>query len=974
MPKFNFMKKIIMLMVVFLSLQVNAQKDPLQTKDSIAQGKWVDSILKTMSVEEKIGQLFMVAAYTNKDAAHEKYIRDLITKHHIGALIFFQDQAVKQVELTNQYQSLSRVPLLIGIDGEWGLRMRLKHTVAFPYNMALGAIRNDQLLYDMGKQMGKHMKREGVHINFAPVVDVNTNPLNPVIGNRSYGEDPYNVTKKAIAFTKGIQSEGIMACAKHFPGHGDTAQDSHKTLPSVAHDTVRLDSIELYPYREIFKEGIGSAMVAHLSVPALEPNSDLPSSLSYNVVTKLLKEKMGFKGLIVTDALNMKGSADFASSEEINLQAILAGNDLLDVPLEVVKSIQLFKKAYAKGTLTEERLNESVIKILKTKYWVGLHHMEPLKVDDLMEDLNTVEDDLMNRRLVENSITLVQNNNDVLPIKNLDKNKVAYVKLGEHNNSSFVNRLNDYTKVDVVTAPSAAEYVKKLKGYQTVIIGFHTTLGAYANYKMDNSELLIIEEIAKQHKVILDVFASPYSLLNIKSYKDIDGILVSYQNTDLSQDVSAQMIFGALDIKGALPVNIKDDFKVGFGLHEAGINRLGYSIPADVGLDLEKLQRIDSVATIVMDSAMAPGMQVLVARHGKVVYRKSYGYYTYDEKKKVDNNSIYDLASVTKILGGLPMVIKAEEEGKFDLDAPLADLMPVLKGSNKDTITVKEALSHYARLKPYIPYYETMVEGEDNTPMSKYFSKSPSSKFSIQVADHLYLRTDYRDSIYKLIAEAPQRDVLEYKYSGLPFYLFKEYIERVYGKPFDQLDYEYFYGPLGATTLGYNPLKTFPKSRIVPTEKDEFFRHQLLHGTVHDEGAAMMGGVSGNAGLFGSSNDVAKMMQMYLQKGYYGGKSYFKPESFDKFNRRYFEKEGVRRGLGFDKPQLDESMATCGCVSFKSFGHSGYTGTYTFADPETEIVYVFLSNRVYPTRENNKLGDADIRTVVQGLIQEAIVD
>lgn len=967
------MKKLAVLILVLLTVQVSAQKDPLQTKDSLAQNRWVDSIMKTMTLEEKIGQLFMVAAYSNKDEEHYKFISNLVEKHHVGALIFFQDQAVKQAELTNRYQSLSRIPLLIGIDGEWGLRMRLKNTVAFPYNMALGAIRNDQLLYQMGKQMGQHMKREGVHINFAPVVDVNTNPLNPVIGNRSYGEDRFNVTRKAIAFTKGIQSENIMACAKHFPGHGDTATDSHKTLPSVNHDTIRLDSIELYPYREIFKHGIGSAMVAHLSVPALEPKVNLPSSLSHNIVTGLLKEKMGFQGLIVTDALNMKGSADFASSEEINLQAILAGNDLLDVPLNVVKSIQLFKKAYNEGTLTEARLDESVRKVLKTKYWAGLHNYEPIKIDNLMEDLHKVEDDLLNRRLVENSVTLVQNKNDVLPIKHLENNKVAYVKLGKNSNTTFVKRLNDYTKVDVITGNNISEISSKLKGYNTVIIGFHTSLGAYASYKISEAELLIIEEIAKNHKVILDIFASPYGLLNIPSYEHIDGIMVSYQNTALAQDVSAQMIFGALDIKGALPVNIKDDFKMGHGLQLPGIDRLGYSIPEDVGLDPKKLQRIDSVAEVVIDSNMAPGMQVLVARHGKVVYRKSYGYYTYDEKKKVDNNSIYDLASVTKILGGLPMIIKAEEEGKFDLDQPLGALMPVLDGSNKDTVTVKEALSHYAKLKPYIPYYMTMVEGRDNTPMKKYFSRTSSSKYSVKVADELYLRSDYQDTIYKLIAEAPQQESLEYKYSGLPFYLFKDYIERAYGKPLDQLNYENFYGPLGANTIVYNPLNKFPKSRIVPTEKDEFFRHQLLHGNVHDEGAAMMGGISGNAGLFGTSNDVAKMMQMYLKKGYYGGRSYFKPESFDKFNRRYFEKEGVRRGLGFDKPQLDESMATCGCVSFKSFGHSGYTGTYTFADPETEIIYVFLSNRVYPTRENNKLGEADIRTVVQGLIQEAII-
>ena len=852
--------------------------------------------------------------------------------------------------------------------------MRLKNTVAFPYNMALGAIRDDKLIYDMGVLMGQHMKREGVNINFAPVVDVNTNPLNPVIGNRSFGEDKKNVTRKATAFMQGLQSQGVMACAKHFPGHGDTDQDSHKTLPSVSHDTIRLDTLELYPYKKVIDQGIGSVMVAHLSVPSLEPRENLPSSLSHNIITGLLKEKMGFKGLIVTDALNMKGSANFSSSEEINLQAILAGNDLLDFPLEVEKSVARFKKAHSSGTLSDERLNESVRKILKTKYWMGVHEFEPLSTENLMSDLNRPEDEVMNHKLVEHSITLVRNKGEILPIRDLDQKRIAYVKLGTHINSAFVNRLNDYTQVDVIESKNLSQLSQKLKNYNLVIFGFHTSLGAYADYRIPDEDLKILNSIAVSHQVILDVFASPYSLLKIDDFENIEGVVVSYQNTELAQDISAQMIFGALDYKGMLPVNINDDFKVGYGLYQEGIQRMGYSVPEAVGLDRFKLNRIDSIAREVIDSSMAPGVQVLVARRGKVVYLKSFGYYTYEKKKRVDEESIYDLASVTKILGGLPMIIKAEEEGRFSLDSQLGELMPVLKDSNKDTLTVREALSHYARLKPYIPFYETMVEGDDSKPMKKYFSNSQSDKYSIRVADDLYLRTDYRDTIYKLIAEAPQREELGYKYSGLPFYLFPYYMELEYGKSLDELNNAYFYAPLGATTLSYNPLNKFPKSRIVPTEQDDFFRHQLLHGNVHDEGAAMMGGVSGNAGLFGTANDVAKMMQMYLQRGYYGGRSFFKPESIDKFNHRYFQEAGVRRGLGFDKPQLDEAMATCGCVSFKSFGHSGYTGTYAFADPDTEIVYVFLSNRVHPTRENNKLGEADIRTKVQALIQEAIIE
>jgi len=831
------------------------------------------------------------------------------------------------------------------------------------------------LIEQFGDHLGKHLKRLGLHVNFAPVVDINTNPKNPIIGNRSFGEDKFNVSQKAISFTKGLQSNHVIACAKHFPGHGDTSQDSHKTLPTVDFSASRIESVELYPYRELFKAGLGSIMAAHLSIPSLESNAQLPTSLSYNVVTKIAKEKMQFKGLIFTDALNMKGASNFAKPGDIDLQAFLAGNDILVFPENVPAALVKIKGAIKNNKLSMERLDHSVRKILKAKYWVGLNDYKPVDLNNLSEELNTEEDEVLNYKLVKNSITLVKNKEGTLPIRDLVNNKIAYVKLGKNDNTTFIKRLNDYVQVDVISAKNLDELLRKLKKYNTVIVGFHTSLGAYASYNIPEEDLIKLQSIAREHKVILDIFASPYSLLQLKSYTNIDAVMVSYQNSALVQDISAQMIFGALDIKGKLPVNIKEEYSVGFGLHLSNIKRLGYSIPEEVGMDSQKLNRIDSIAEVVIKEEMAPGLQVLVARRGKIIYRKNFGYYTYDTKRKVTDNSIYDLASVTKILGGLPMIMKAEEDGKFTLETTLGEMMPVLKNSNKDTLTVKESLSHYARMKPYISYYNALVEGENNKPMPQYFQPSRSGNYSIHVAENLFLRKDYLDTIYQLIAEAPQREELKYKYSGLPFYLFKDYLEKQYQQPLDKLDDTYFYAPLGATTLTYNPLKKFSKSQIVPTEKDDFFRHQLLQGYVHDEGAAMLGGVSGNAGLFGNSNDVAKIMQMYLQNGYYGGRTFLKPETIDKFNHRYYEEDGVRRGLAFDKPQIDpKEKATCGCTSFKSFGHSGYTGTYTFVDPDSEIVYVFLSNRVYPTRKNNKLGKEDIRTKVQGLIEEAIIN
>lgn len=967
-------------LIVFLFLTgslLHAQNiDPLIKLDSRAQQRWVDSIMRSMTLDQKIGQLFMVAAYSNKDIKHEVALDRLINKYGVGGLIFFQGTPQKQAKMTNRFQSFSKIPLLIGFDGEWGLNMRLNDTYRFPWNMTLGAIQDHKLIESFGKHVGRHAKRLGIHVNFAPVVDVNTNPKNPIIGNRSFGEDPENVTQKAMAFIRGMQSEQVLANAKHFPGHGDTDTDSHETLPTIPFTNERLDSIELYPYKRLFDTGLGSIMVAHLSVPALETDADLPSSLSKNIVTDMLQKKLGFEGLIFTDALNMKGASNFSTPAEINLEVIKAGNDVLLMPNDIEGTFEKIRQALANGMLTEDRIDHSVKKILKAKYWAGLYEYDPVVEENLVEDLNTAYDDVLHQELVRNSVTLIKNSKTIFPVKDLVKNKIAYVKLGDSDNSMFVERLNDYTQVDVISGDKLDAIIKKLKPYNLVIIGYHkSNANPWKDFKFKNQELVWLQEIARQKKVILDVFASPYSLLDIKTFTNIDAIVVSFQNSKIAQDVSAQLLFGAGQTKGKLPVSINTNFKVGQGYVSQDLRRLTYGFPERVGLSSGKLQRVDSIAHVILAEKMAPGLQVLVARKGQVVYRKSFGYHTAEKKREVKNTDIYDLASLTKILGGVPSIMKAHEDKKFTLDSKLGRLFPYLKNTDKDTITVRKALSHNGRLQAWIPYYISTLDSITKKPLKEFYNVRKTKKYGIQVAENLFLRTSFKDSIYKMIADSPLREKNGYKYSGLIFYLFKDYIERQYGKGLDEFNDINFYKPIGATTLTYNPLKKFTQNRIVPTEIDKFYRKQLLHGYVHDQGAAMLNGVNGNAGLFANANDIAKMMQLYLQEGFYGGKQYFKKETISTFNKRHFEQDSVRRGLGFDKPQIDpEIKATCGCVSPKSFGHSGYTGTYAWADPQTKLIYVFLSNRVYPTAANDKLVKQNIRTEVQRLVQEAIID
>ncbi len=944
-----------------------------QENSTITQEKWVDSVYNQFSFEEKVGQLFMVAAYSNKNEAHNKSIDDLISKYKIGGLIFFQGGPVRQATLTNRYQSQSKVPLFIGIDAEWGLSMRLDSTYRYPWNMTLGAVQNMSLIEKMGKQMGQQSKRMGIHFNFAPVVDINTNPKNPIIGNRSFGEDKFNVAERAVALIKGFQSEGLFATAKHFPGHGDTSSDSHHTLPVVKFDKKRIDEVELYPYKELIKNGLSSIMVAHLDIPSLEPRKGYPTSISYNVVTDILQNDLGFNGLIFTDALNMKGASNFKQPGDIDLEAFLAGNDILLFAENVPLAVEKFKVAFNEGKLSEERIAFSVKKILNYKYKAQLYCYEPIEIKNLVEDLNKPEFDALNFDLYENAITVLTNKEKIIPIKKIEKEKIAYVSIGNDYSDTFINSLNKYTDVTEIKSDNLDKLLVLLEDYTKVIISYQKADGAWKNHDLSFKELLWIDRVSKQNKTIVTFFTKPYSLLNIKNFSGIESVVLAYQNNDFAQISAADIIFGSKSAKGKLPVSINDDFNVNDGIITQNLNRLGFGVPENVGMNSAILSKIDTIANYAVSKKMTPGAQIIVARKGVVVYQKSFGYMTYENKDKVENTNLYDVASLTKILSTLPNLMVQYEKGKIKLDTKLSTMLPLFKNTNKENITFLDLLTHQARLKPWEPFYKATLDSL-GFPSDKYYKKSFSDEFPIQVSENLFLRRDYNDTIMKVIADSDLLPKKEYKYSDFSFILMKEYLERITSKKLDVLAEDNFYSYLGASSMMYNPLRKFDMRYIAPTEIDDYYRHTTVQGYVHDMGAAMQGGVSGHAGIFSNALDVAKMMQMYLQKGSYGGHQFFTEETLNAFNKCYFCKEGNRRGLGFDKPQLGEAGPTCGCVSLTSFGHTGFTGTIAWADPEKEIVYIFLSNRTYPEAKTNNLSRNNIREKIQEVIYEAITD
>ncbi len=969
------MRHIFLTLLLFSQYCLYAQNtpNPLLSEDIEAQKQWVDSVYATLSLKEKIGQLYMVQVMSNQDETVKKSIVDLIHKHHIGGIIYSKGGPNRQARLNNELQAISKLPMLIGMDAEWGLSMRLDSTYAFPYNMALGAIKDNALVEQTGRHIGEHCRRLGVHFNFAPVVDINTNPKNPIIGNRSFGEDRNNVTEKALAFMKGMQSAGVLANAKHFPGHGDTSSDSHLTLPTINFDAKRIDSVELYPYKELIRKGLSSVMVAHLNVPSLEPMEGYPSSLSKHIVTDILKDSLGFKGLIFTDALTMKGAADFNDTGAIDLAAFMAGNDVMLMSENVGIGVEKLLEAYKKGDITEERLAHSVKKILMAKYKVGLHNYEPVGLYGLAKDLNRTSDDLLQEELFENAITVAKNKDDLVPFTRLETKRIAYVKMGDDDGSHFFNTLRKYTKVHQIADDNLGGLLKKLQSYNTVVIGFHrSSANPWKAHKFSDEELVWLYEISRVHHVVLDIFTKPYALNDLKTIENIESIVVSYQNSKIAQEKSAQLIFGAIAAKGKLPVSISGFFTAGEGIENNAIKRLGYSLPESVGMSSEKLKKVDSIAKVAVDSMMTPGIQLLIARKGKVIYNKNFGKHTYTGNEKITFEDIYDVASLTKIVATLPLVMELEEKGILSLNSPLAQLLPEYKGSNKEAITVKQMLSHYARLRPWEPFYYHTLDSITKRPSSKYYRTERSKKFNIEVSKKLFLRSDYQDSIQKIIRESELLDRLKYRYSDFPYYILKKFIETHYDKRLDELVQTHFYQSLGANYTMYNPYRKISNTHIVPTEVDDYYRHVKVHGYVHDMGAAMQNGVGGHAGVFSNANDIAKIMQMYLQKGFYGGKRYLKPKTIDKFNTCYFCEKDNRRGVGFDKPQLDEEGPTCGCISMTSFGHSGFTGTYAWADPEEEIIYVFLANRTYPNAGKNLLLRKNIRTEIQRYIYEAI--
>lgn len=967
------------LILLFTFLNLNFQNPTVPTINETLQKEnaWVEATFKTLSLDEKIGQLMWIRAHSDKGPDHVKKVKKLITDYHVGGLTFFQGTPEKQAELNNEFQALSKIPLIISMDAEWGLGMRMKKsTISFPNMLTLGAIQDNRLIYDMGKEIARQCRRLGVHVNFGPVADVNNNAANPVINYRSFGEDRYNVAAKCYMYMRGMEDHDVLACAKHFPGHGDTDVDSHYDLPLIKHDMNRLDSIEMFPFQVLFEQNIGSVMVAHLAIPAIDDTKNFPMTLSRKAVTTLLKDSLHYNGLVITDGLGMQGVNKHYGNGEVEARAIAAGNDVLLLPQDVGAAFRQIKAFLLDGRIDEVEFDASVKKNLRYKYRLGLTNPQRVEVANIRAELNTKNAYALKRKLLKNALTVVRNKSDLIPLQNIDKTSIAALAIGTSFKPEFQKTLNKYKTIPCwqtgkeMSTSKQQSYLAKLKNYDQVIISLHGMVQSGSkNFGLHQSSIDFINVLNRQTKVILVVLGNPYSL---KNFDSIENILVTHEPGQMVEDLAAQGLFGAFSMNGRMPVTASLKSQFGMGETTKDLMRMGFALPEEVGINSDTLAKIADLTKKVVDSMAAPGGVVLVAKDNKIIYQNAFGKHEYKKGLSTKEDDIFDLASVTKIAASTVAVMKLVDEGKLDLTQPIKKYIPALDTTNKGNLTLLDMMTHHAQLGAWIPFFEETITSKKK-PMYKYYRKTRSADFSIQVTDKLWLKNDYQDSIWYKIVNSPLRNQRKYVYSDLGFIITAKIIENVTQMPLEDYVQAAIYKPLGLQNITFRPLEKFDKERIPPTDNDRYWRQEKVQGHVHDMAAAMMNGVGGHAGLFGTANDLAVVMQMLLNGGYYGGKQIISTQTVRQFTSRCADCS--RRGIGFDMkeklPNKSQNMSQL--ASERTFGHLGFTGICTWADPNQNLIYVFLSNRTFPSwKGRNILGRNNYRPRIQDVIYESI--
>lgn len=956
--------------------------------------QWVDSVMNKLTLKEKVGQLFIYTIAPVDTKRNQILLKDAVDTYKVGGLLFSGGKMQSQAELTNQAQRMAKIPLMITFDGEWGLAMRLRGTPVFPRNMVLGCIQDNRLIYEYGREMARQCRQLGVQVNFAPVADVNINPKNPVINTRSFGEDPVRVADKVVAYASGLEGGGVLSVCKHFPGHGDTDVDSHKALPVLPFTRERLDSVELYPFKEAIRAGLSGMMVGHLQVPVIEPVGGLPSSLSRNIVYDLLTEEFAFKGLIFTDALAMKG---VSGNGNVSLQALKAGNDMVLAPRNLKEEIAAVLEAIEKKELTREDIENKCRKVLTYKYVLGLSKKPFVQISGLGQRINTPQTRDLIRRLNLAAVTVLNNKDQVLPLHADKAHEIALLEVGDAGETNaLAEQMSQYASlVRFRLRPGMAEVENKklrdsLATYQRVIVAVsEQRLAPYQPF---------FAKFAPKNPVVYLFFTPGKMMMQIhRAVSHASAVLLGHSPNEEVQRRVADVLFAKASADGRLSASLGGLFKAGAGVTITPKTPLHF-IPEEYGLSSSILHRIDSIALDGIRQGAYPGCQIVVLKEGHVMVDKTFGTHTGKGSARVQPTDIYDLASLSKTTGTLLALMKLYDKGRFNLTDRISDYLPFLERTNKKDITIQELLYHQSGLPSGIVFYreaidEDSYEGRLFMPRKdarhplqlgtstwanpkfafkkEYVVSSKTEDYTLQICDNLWLNPSFFKEIERKIVEAPMKPKT-YRYSDIGFILLRLIVEKLSGMPMDIYLQREFYDPMGLGRTGYLPLHRYPKSEIVPSSIDRFLRKTTLQGFAHDEATAFQGGVSGNAGLFSNAREVAQVYQMLLNGGELNGRRYLSKETCQLFSTSVSKIS--RRGLGFDKPDVQNpGKSPCGShAPAKVFGHTGFTGTCAWADPVNGLVYVFLSNRIYPDVLNRKLGRLKIREQIQDVIYEAM--
>lgn len=977
------MKKLFFAICILMTaVAAHAALPPLLSRGRTAAGqRWVDSVMATLTPRDRAAQLVFTTVDARNVTEAQPVLKRRLGDLGCGGILFSQGSLDNHARLNDYSQSVANVPVLVTFDGEWGLSMRIPQAPRFPKNMALGAIADPALLYDYGREMARECRRLGVQVNFAPVVDVNSNPANPVIGTRSFGSDPARVAALATAYARGLEDGGVQAVAKHFPGHGDTNTDSHKTRTVVKHDRNTLQAVDLLPFAQMIDSGISGMMVGHIVVPALDPKN-IPASASHKITSDLLRDQMHFSGLTYTDAMGMKGS--FNQGRGNAVESFLAGADVLLGSDNPSRDINALTAAVKSGRISQDEIDRRCRRLLEYKYALGLDTVASASTPGLAADINSAAAEAVNRRLSAASITALHNRNGLLPLSVDDRSTMAIVVIGNDSDGDFSDICRRYRRADFYHIANG----QTISAAQLKSIAAHDVVAVAVLDRHDQAAVTALRQLADHcPNLAVALVMSPYQMSRFaEACAKAGAVVAAFDDTPYLRQYAAQALFGGIDLSGTAPVDIKGVAKCGQGERIAR-SRLGYGTPLMTGMDAGLQQRVDSIINRGIADGAFPGAQLLVAKDGMVVIDKSYGRLTKGGAMVADS-TLYDLASVSKTVGTLPGTMVIYDRGLVELDRPASTYVPGLRVEGKDSITIRDLLYHETGMQPSLSMFEAMIDTSsysgklivgkedklhpiliqkgawghrDARLRTDILADHASDRFPIESAKGIYVGRETYDSIMNRIYASKLRPNRNYTYSCLNFCLLMDVEQHVTGQPHDSYVADNVWRPIGAYNFTYRPMAQNRNYSIAPTELDRFLRRQTLQGYVHDELASFSGGVQGNAGVFGTAEDIAKLCQMWLQGGTYGNERIISDQTARLFTTE--KSPNSRRGLGFDKPDKvnPDWSPTCEEAPASVYGHTGFTGTIFWVDPEQDLIFVFLNNRVNPTRDNPVFSRANIR-------------